>query len=140
MNIVLIALFAVCQLPSLIAIRRSGGAFDFISWGDHGVNFGGCNCDCEKGKGSVQLMAVQKIVKVPKIKIHDFGKKQDWDIDGKIDNLDLSKQELGKQYTFQTQKMEQSDESQWEVAGKYDFDKEDWQFGDKKLGFDFSFA
>lgn len=47
---------------------------DMVSWGASEMNFGGCNCNCD-GKGKVQLMAIQKIVEVPKIKVHDFGKK-----------------------------------------------------------------
>ena len=71
-------IFPVSAILISVFIRSLEGGkseMDVISWGTHGLNFGGCNCNCD-GKGKVQLMAIQKIVEVPKIKIHDFGKKK----------------------------------------------------------------
>lgn len=102
-----------------------------------------CKCVCdEEEESGVQLMAMEKIIKVPKIKIHDFGKKEDWDLYGKIDDMDMTNpytKGKKKKFVMRAQSMsEQESESSWEVAGKYNFDDKNWDFNGKP-GFDFSF-
>ena len=85
-------------------------------------------------------MAMEKIVKVPKIKIHDFGKKEDWDLHGKIDDMDMTNPYAkGKKQKFIMKAKTMSEpeaESSWEVAGKYNIEDGNWDF-DGKPGFDF---
>ena len=104
-----------------------------------------CKCECdeddEEEEAGVQLMAMEKVVKVPKIKIHDFGKKEDWEIAGKMSGMDVTnpyskgrKQKL----VMRTQSMSEPEaDSAWEVAGKYDFQNEKWEM-DGKPGLDFT--
>lgn len=130
-------------------IRRteSKGGWDFLSYGPHGMNVGGCKCECDdEDEGGVKLMAVEKIIKVPKIKVHDFGKKGDWNVAGKSDHMDLTKGETdGNSYMMMADKIDQptpsasSSSEKWEVAGKYDTSSSNWDFdGQNNLGLDFS--
>lgn len=103
-----------------------------------------CKCDCEEDddheSDGVQLMAMEKVIKVPKIKIHDFGKKEDWELVGKIDNMDMTNpyaKGRKQKFVMRTQSMsEPESESAWEVAGKYNFEEGNWDF-DGKPGFSF---
>ena len=53
------------------ASKRSGGDWSMDSWGPHDMKMsGGCHCDCDDKDPKVKLIAVQKLIKVPKIKIH----------------------------------------------------------------------
>lgn len=102
-----------------------------------------CRCDCKDDHDDVQLMAIEKIVKVPKIKIHDFGKKEDWDLMGKM-NIDVTNNYKGMKYVMHTRtspyESDSHAESGWEVAGKYDFENTNWEV-DGKPGIDgFSFS
>lgn len=129
-------------------IRRteSKGGWDFLSYGPHGMNVGGCKCDCDdEDEGGVRLMAVEKIIKVPKIKVHDFGKKGDWNVAGKSDHMDLTKGETdGNSYMMMADKIDHptpatASSEKWEVAGKYDTSSSNWDFnGQNNLGLDFS--
>ena len=97
-------------------------------------------CDCDKDDQDVQLMALEKVVKVPKIKIHDFGKKEDWDLMGKMDNIDVTSNYKGMKYVMHTRTAPYSSasshaESGWEVAGKYDMENTNWEV-DGKPGID----
>lgn len=131
------------------SIRRteSKGGWDFLSYGPHGMNVGGCKCDCDdEDEGGVRLMAVEKIIKVPKIKVHDFGKKGDWNVAGKSDHMDLTKGETGgNSYMMMADKIDAPSEQQtsssekWEVAGKYDTSSSNWDFdGQNNLGLGFA--
>lgn len=131
-------------------IRRteSKGGWDFLSYGPHGMNVGGCKCDCDdEDEGGVRLMAVEKIIKVPKIKVHDFGNKGDWNVAGKSDHMDLTKGDTGtNSYMMMADKIDHPSSSpasgaseKWEVAGKYDTSSSNWDFdGQNNLGLDFS--
>lgn len=101
-----------------------------------------CNCECDEDDedAGVQLMAMEKIIKVPKIKIHDFGKKEDWDLYGKMD-MDMTNpysKGRGKKFVMRTQSMtEHEADSGWEVAGKYNFEGGNWEMDGKPgMGFD----
>lgn len=109
-----------------------------------------CKCDEEKEEDSVKLLAIEKTINVPKIKVHDFGKDEEWDIAGKMTNVDLTDSyKSGTKFMMSTATMNSmkdsspyssSDtDSEWKVAGKYDMEKSDWNFNDGKVGFDFSF-
>lgn len=108
-----------------------------------------CNCECKEDKKSVKLLAIEKTINVPKIKVHDFGKDEEWDIAGKMNNMDLTDgYKHGTKFIMSTATMEhggyasnmpKESDSGWEVAGKYDMEKSDWNFNDGKVGFEFSF-
>ena len=91
-----------------------------------------CKCDCEEEEEeTVQLMAMEKTIRIPKIKIHDFGKKEDWDMYGKMKGIDMSNPySKGKKKKFVIRGMstmsEKEAESGWEIAGKYDFKDNKW--------------
>ncbi|KAI1305298.1 hypothetical protein HDE_01385 [Halotydeus destructor] len=126
---------------SYLACCEAGkGSADVISWNAAGFNFGGCKCDCD-GKASVQLMAIQKIVKVPKIKIHDFGKKEDWDIDGRVQDLDLGYQSpSSSKYKMKVRDTDLTTvDSGWQLAGKYDVEHSNWNFDKSNMNLDLSF-
>lgn len=90
-------------------------------------------------------MAIEKEVKVPKIKIHDFGKKEDWELYNKIDGLDITSRYGGMKYIMRTQSSyggggyggdsAESADPGWEVAGKYDFESANWDTGGGNPGF-----
>ena len=108
-----------------------------------------CKCECKEDKKSVKLLAIEKTINVPKIKVHDFGKEEDWHISGKMPNMDLTDgYKHGTKFIMSTATMEggynndnypKESDSGWEVAGKYDMEKSDWNFNDGKVGFEFSF-
>lgn len=101
-----------------------------------------CNCECDEDEedGGVQLMAMEKIIKVPKIKIHDFGKKEDWNLMGKMEMDMTNPYSKGgkKKFVMRAQTMsDQESDSGWEVAGKYNFEGGNWEMdGKPALGFD----
>lgn len=111
-----------------------------------------CKCKCEEKEeedDNVKLLAIEKTINVPKIKVHDFGKDEEWNIAGKMSNIDLTDgYKSGTKFMISATTMNnmkdaapyKSDgESEWKVAGKYDMDKSDWNFNDGNVGFDFSF-
>lgn len=65
---------------------------------------------------------------------------QDWDLDNRVTNLDLTDDyALHNKYVMQVNSKPYSEETGWELAGKYDFDKNEWNFGSGRPGFDFNF-
>jgi len=89
-----------------------------------------CKCECDD---EVKLLALEKVVKVPKIKIHNFGKKEDWEMTGKMDNYDVTNKYKGTRHVMYTKTTPH--ESGWQVAGKYDLENTKWDFnGQPGLG------
>lgn len=108
-----------------------------------------CKCECDEDKENIKLLAIEKTINVPKIKVHDFGKEDEWNIAGKMNNMDLTDNyKAGMKFVMSTATMADTggsmnypkeSDSGWEVAGKYDMEKSDWNFNDGKVGFEFSF-
>ena len=72
LTIIFLIVIICCLQFGGAGMKGKGGGGDFVAFGSGG---GGCNCNCDKDKkgGPMQLVAMEKIIKVPRIMMIDEG-------------------------------------------------------------------